>query len=88
MPIGVPQLLTEATGERQFSKTHERYQTGDLCKITIPKGKYKGTYIARIVIRHNGQFDFRANRQRITTNWKNCKILQKGDGYDYAARVA
>lgn len=64
-------------------KTFAGFQTGDLCKITIPNGKYKGEYVARVAIRHNGQFDFRNNGKRITTNYKNCKVLQRGNGYDY-----
>lgn len=69
-------------------KTCRGFQTGDLCKIEIKRGKYAGVYVARITIRHNGQFDFKNGKQRISTNWKNCKVIQRNDGYDYAARVA
>lgn len=64
-------------------KTYNGFQTGDICKIVKPKGKRKGTYIARIAIRHDGQFDFRFNGIRIGANYKQCKIIQKGNGYTY-----
>ena len=70
------------------AKTYEGFQTGDLCKIAIKKGKYKGVYVARIMIRHDGRFDFKNGKQRITTSWKNCKIIQRGNGYDYATKKA
>ena len=65
------------------SKSHKGFQTGDLCKIVIKRGKYIGTYFKRIKIRHKDYFDFIHNKHRISTNYKNCTILQRGDGYDY-----
>jgi len=67
----------------EHPETKEKYQTGDICKIVIPKGKYKGIYVARIMIRHSGYFDFKYKGKRMNTNYKNCKIIQKNNGYDY-----
>lgn len=64
-------------------KTYHGFQTGDICKIDIQKGKYKGTYVARIAIRHSGYFDFKINGKRTATSYKNCTILQHGNGYTY-----
>lgn len=68
----------------QDPETKEFFQTGDICKIEIPKGKYKGSYVARISIRHTGKFDFKdKNKNRITTDCKNCTVIQKANGYNY-----
>ena len=69
-------------------KTCHGFQTGDICKLTIPSGKYQGAYIKRIAIRHSGSFDFRLNGKRAAVSYKYCKILQRGNGYDYRAVCA
>jgi 5-methylcytosine-specific restriction endonuclease McrA len=66
-------------------KKHKRIQgfsTGDLVKVVILKGKYMGSYIATIIgIRERGDFDFKHNDTKITTNYKNFQLIQRGNGY-------
>jgi 5-methylcytosine-specific restriction endonuclease McrA len=56
-------------------KKHKRihgFSTGDLVKVVILKGKYVGSYISTIIgIRDRGNFDFKHNDLKITTNHKN-----------------
>lgn len=60
------------------------FQTGDLVKLIQPKGKYIGTYFGRLCgIRTRGEFDIKTTVGRITSNYKNYKILQWNDGYEY-----
>lgn len=65
------------------SKTVHGFQTGDIVKVVIPKGKYTGTYVGRIAIRKTGYFDLITNNTKIVVNHKYCKTLQRCDGYNY-----
>lgn len=57
------------------------FQTGDLARLTVPKGKYAGVHTGRIAgIRADGRFDL----NKITSRWLNFTLLQRGDGYAYA----
>ncbi len=57
------------------------FQTGDIVKAIVPKGKNAGTHIGRVAIRAKGSF-------RVGTvdgiNWKHCTILHRVDGYQYS----
>lgn len=57
------------------------FQTGDIAKLKVPKGKYAGTHFGRIAgIRADGRFDL----NQITSRWVNFTLIQRGDGYTYA----
>jgi 5-methylcytosine-specific restriction endonuclease McrA len=57
------------------------FQTGDLARLSVPKGKYAGVHTGRIAgIRADGRFDL----NQITRRWVNFTLLQRGDGYAYA----
>lgn len=61
------------------------FQTGDLVRLHQPKGKYAGEYVGPLTgIRADGQLDIQTVVGKITANWKNFKLLQRGDGYAYA----
>ena len=61
------------------------FQTGDLVRLVQPKGKYIGSYFGRLCgIRARGSFDIKTIVGRITSNYKNFKLLQRGDGYEYS----
>lgn len=63
-------------------KRIQGFSTGDLVKMVILKGKYVGKYVANIIsIKYNGQLTFRHNDQKITTGYKNFKLIQRGNGY-------
>ena len=60
------------------------FQTGDIVKLNQPKGKYAGTHIGRLAgIRANGTFDIKTKDAKISASWKNFKLLQRADGYEY-----
>ena len=61
-------------------------QTGDIVKLVQPKGKYKGTWIARasaVTITLGGRVTIKPNGKLITANHKYFTVLQKSDGYEY-----
>ena len=59
------------------------FQTGDIVKACIPKGKYAGTYIGRITTRKSGSFYLVGAKTVPCVNHKYCKLLQHGNGYNY-----
>ena len=57
------------------------FQTGDIAKLKVPRGKYAGTHFGRIAgIRADGRFEL----NQITSRWVNFTLIQRGDGYAYA----
>lgn len=73
------------TAAGRVKRVHD-FQTGDLVELNQPLGKYAGQHRGRLAgIRAKGQFDIAANVGKITANWKRFKLLQRSDGYAYAA---
>jgi len=61
------------------------FSTGDLVRLYQPRGKYAGTYTARLSgIRATGQFDIRTPTVTITASYKNFRLIQPNDGFAYA----
>jgi len=69
---------------RQRHKQYFGFQTGDMVKVTIPRGKYAGVYVTRITVRSRGAFESRLNGRNVSFNHKHCTALHHGDGYQYA----
>ena len=67
-------------------KTHYGYQTGDIVKAILPKGKFTGTHVGRISIRKTGKFDLkRGDGLKVSpVNHKYCKAIHRNDGYSYS----
>ena len=65
---------------------HKHYfgmQTGDLVKAMVPKGKYQGTWISRIVVKASGWFDLVIGGKKASVHQKHCTRLWAADGYTY-----
>lgn len=60
-------------------KSFMGYQTGDMVKAIIPKGRYVGTYEGRIVIRFRPSFRL----SKVDVHPKYLRQLQRCDGYSY-----
>jgi len=61
------------------------FQTGDIVKLDQPKGKYAGGYFGRLCgVRSRGDFDIRTLAGKITSNFRNFRLLQQTDGYEYS----
>jgi 5-methylcytosine-specific restriction endonuclease McrA len=78
---------TDAQG---FPKSHrarqKQYcgmQTGDLVKAIVPKGKYAGTWISRVVVKASGWFDIVIKGKKASVHQKYCARLWSSDGYTY-----
>jgi 5-methylcytosine-specific restriction endonuclease McrA len=67
----------------RIKRIHD-FQTGDLVKLTQLTGKYVGIYFGRLSgIRTKGSFDIKTFVGKISSNYKNFKLLQRNDGYEY-----
>lgn len=61
------------------AKSFRGFQTGDIVRANIPTGKYRGTHLGRIAIRHKPWFrlgPIGVHPDRLT-------ILHRADGYDF-----
>jgi 5-methylcytosine-specific restriction endonuclease McrA len=68
---------------RLRQKRHFGFQTGDMVKAIVTKGKYTGVHIGRVACRATGSFDITTKAGKVTVNHKNCRILHHADGYSY-----
>lgn len=65
-------------------KKYMEFQTGDLVRAVIPKGKHADMHIGRIAIRHRPSFKLNG----FDVHPKHLVILQRNDGYEYGYRTA
>ncbi len=71
------------------TKTINGFQTGDLVKAVVPKGKKAGTYIGRVAVRATGSFNIQpgtpgsSRRKNVIQgiNYRYCTLIQRGTGY-------
>jgi 5-methylcytosine-specific restriction endonuclease McrA len=62
------------------AKKYQGWQTGDLARAVIPRGKYAGVHVGRVAIRHRPWFRLNG----IDVHPKYLELLQQADGYEYA----
>jgi 5-methylcytosine-specific restriction endonuclease McrA len=60
------------------------FQTGDIVKAVVTKGKKIGAYIGRVAVRTSGSFNISTISGLIQgISYKCCKSIHKKDGYEY-----
>lgn len=69
------------TKPKQFKRVCG-FQTGDMVKAVVPTGKKAGTHVGRAAVRATGSFRV---GETDGINWKYCTLIQRADGYEYAA---
>jgi len=57
------------------------FQTGDMVKAVVPKGKRAGTHIGRVAVRSTGSFRV---GQEDGISWRYCTLVQRANGYEYS----
>lgn len=81
-------LLTKHGFPRAYmmrKKAVKGFQTGDMVKAVVTKGKKIGEYTGRVVVRASGSFDITTLTGKVQgIGYKNCKLLARNDGYGYA----
>ena len=65
------------------------FQTGDLVRACVPRGKKRGTYTGRVAVRASGSFNIQTGTTTVQgIRAKHCTLIQRGDGYAYTARAS
>jgi len=73
------------TRYRTNQKIHKGFQTGDIVKAVVTKGKKIGCYLGRVLVRASGRFDISTNAGRVAgISHKYCFHIHKKDGYQYS----
>lgn len=63
------------------------FQTGDVVKSVVPKGKKQGVHVGRVAIRKSGYFNIRTASGTVQgISHKYCRIIQRNDGYGYSLK--
>ncbi len=70
---------------RTRQKTHFGFQTGDMVRAVVPKGKKTGVHTGRVLCRKSGSFDIATSDGRVQgISHRYCRALHCADGYRYA----
>jgi 5-methylcytosine-specific restriction endonuclease McrA len=60
------------------------FQNGDIIEAIVPKGKYQGRHVGKVITRTRGDFDIQTILSTMArANYKDCRVLQYGNGYEY-----
>ncbi|MEV0237743.1 RNA-guided endonuclease IscB [Nonomuraea sp. NPDC050786] len=62
------------------------YQTGDLVRAIVPKGKHAGTHTGRVAVRTSGSHTVQTPTGLVKTSHKHLRLLQRADGYTYMTK--
>jgi 5-methylcytosine-specific restriction endonuclease McrA len=66
-------------------KSIEGFQTGDLVKAVVTKGKRMGDYTGRVAVRASGNFNIQTGSGLVQgVAHRYCTVVQRGDGYGYS----
>ena len=65
-------------------KSVKGFQTGDIVRAIVTKGKKIGSYLGKVAIRSTGSFNIKTVNQTVQgINYKYCKQVHRKDGYVY-----
>ena len=74
---GIITLKLKKSPKRRFG-----FQNGDIVRADVPKGKYRGQHVGRVMTRASGSFDIRkTDGSFATTSNRYCKTLQRDNGF-------
>ncbi|WP_155996452.1 RNA-guided endonuclease IscB [Verrucomicrobium sp. 3C] len=69
------------------SKRHCGFQTGDLVRASVPRGKKAGIHIGRVAVRASGSFNIQTLHGVVQgISHRRCSLIQRADGYGYAIK--
>jgi 5-methylcytosine-specific restriction endonuclease McrA len=61
------------------------FQTGDMVKASVAKGKKIGEYTGRVAVRATGSFNMQTQQGVVQgISHKHCRVIQRADGYGYS----
>ena len=80
-------LLTKYGFQRAYlmrQKSVKGFQTGDIVKAVVTKGKKIGEYTGRVAVRASGSFNISTCTGIVQgVSHKNCNLISRNDGYEY-----
>ena len=66
------------------SKSFKGFQTGDIVKAVVTRGKKQGTYLGRAIIKSSGYFSIEISGKYVEgINSNYFSLIQRNDGYNY-----
>jgi 5-methylcytosine-specific restriction endonuclease McrA len=65
-------------------KVYFGFRTGDVVRAVVPRGKYAGEHIGRVLCRASGNFDVQNAQGRMSISHRYCQPVHRQDGYHYA----
>lgn len=78
---GFPRLRLTRT------KVHYGFQTGDLVRATVPRGRRAGTHTGRVAVRASGSFNITTAAGTVQgIHHSHVRLLQRADGYAYTTQ--
>lgn len=84
-------LMNKYGFPRTNPKSHKNikdFQTGDIVKAVVTKGKKVGTYFGRVAVRTSGSFNIKTRKETVQgISYQYCKLLQRANGYGYTISV-
>ena len=61
------------------------FQTGDMVKACVTKGKKIGQYTGRVAVRASGSFNIQTQQGVVQgISYRHCQVIQRADGYGYS----
>ncbi len=70
---------------RSRQKFVKGFQTGDIVKAVVTKGKKIGTYVGRVAVRLTGSFNITTGTGKVQgISHKYCHLIYQKDGYTYS----
>ncbi len=70
---------------RSKSRFVRGFQTGDIVRAEVPKGKKAGIHVGRVAVRSTGSFNISTAKGLVQgINAKYCKHIHQKDGYSYS----
>ena len=71
------------------AKRVKGYQTGDLVRAVVTKGKKTGTYVGKVAVRTSGSFNITTTHGVVQgISYRSCTPIHRSDGYRYEEGVA
>nr|MDJ0746656.1 HNH endonuclease [Xenococcaceae cyanobacterium MO_167.B27] len=74
----------ELVRKSAYFKRVKGFQTGDIVKALVTKGKKNGSYLGRVAVRSSGSFNIKTVTQIVQgISYKYCQQIHRKDGYVY-----
>jgi hypothetical protein len=65
-------------------KTYFGFQTGDMVRAIVPKGRFAGKHVGRVACKKSGNFKLKVGGKELDgVSWRHCTPVHRGDGYAY-----